>query len=138
MESKHCTMSNACMYKLCCVALPFCCVVVVALPFSASLEGLFMYIHVDTMYMSTVLYTVYKFMVGVKEKESELYINIFVKHYSFYLTSLFLHLCISLSPFLPLSLPPSSSPSLPPPPYLSLPPSIPPSLPPSLPSNPLS
>ena len=28
--------------KLCCVALPFCCVVVVALPFSASLEGLFM------------------------------------------------------------------------------------------------
>ena len=28
--------------ELCCVALPFCCVVVVALPFSASLEGLFM------------------------------------------------------------------------------------------------
>ena len=36
--------------ELCCVALPFCCVVVVALPFSASLEGLFIYIgrlHLD-------------------------------------------------------------------------------------------
>ena len=26
--------------ELCCVALPFCCVVVVALPFSASLESI--------------------------------------------------------------------------------------------------
>ena len=31
--------------ELCCVALPFCCVVVVALPFSASLERLFMYFY---------------------------------------------------------------------------------------------
>ena len=30
--------------ELCCVALPFCFVVVVALPFSASLEGLFMHL----------------------------------------------------------------------------------------------
>ena len=34
--------------ELCCVALPFCCVVVVALPFSASLEGLFMYMYMYT------------------------------------------------------------------------------------------
>ena len=31
--------------KLCCVALPFCCVVVVALPFSASL-GVIVHVHV--------------------------------------------------------------------------------------------
>ena len=30
--------------ELCCVALPFCCGGVVALPFSTSLEGLFMYL----------------------------------------------------------------------------------------------
>ena len=35
--------------ELCCVALPFCCVVVVALPFSASLEVIVhvhVYVHV--------------------------------------------------------------------------------------------
>ena len=47
--------------ELCCVALPFCCVVVVALPFSASLEGLFIahgytIMHMACMYMHFALF----------------------------------------------------------------------------------
>ena len=75
--------------ELCCVALPFCCVVVVALPFSASLERLFIHALIRSPYSSSLSRSILQWNLSNQDT------------FIIFLLSPF------LSPSLPLPLPPS-------------------------------